>query len=169
MGGTSALSISQTSGKIIVLDLDGIVGESQFSETEDWHDIISYSWGATKPGGGATGQSRRRGAAVINDFIFVKNLDSASPKIMEKITKGEVLPKAELRVYQDGSIHYKYELKNVMITSYFIAGSSDIEGPDLESISINFEEIKFTVTRYDDEGKSQGNVEAEYKVEQGET
>ena len=39
----SALSISQTSGKVIAMNVEGIEGESQFVETDKWSDVISYS------------------------------------------------------------------------------------------------------------------------------
>ena len=43
---------------------DGIDGESVDSDRnhDKWIDILSIDWGAQRPGAGATGVSRRRGA-----------------------------------------------------------------------------------------------------------
>ena len=43
---------------------------------------------ANKPGGGMTGQSRRRGAAVTEDLSVTKELDKASPKLMQSNAGG---------------------------------------------------------------------------------
>lgn len=165
--GASALSISQTEGKVIAADFDGIDGESEYLETERWIDVLSYSWGVEKPGGGATGQSRRRGSAVVDQFVLVKNYDKSSPKLLEKSLMGEVIPLVTIAEYINGLKYWEYELKNVMVTSYFVGGSRDFEGPDLEQVSLNFEEIKVTYTEYDENGSSKGNTETTWKVEEG--
>ena len=41
---------------------DGIDGEAIDVNHDKWIDVLSIDWGAHKPGGGMTGQSRRRGA-----------------------------------------------------------------------------------------------------------
>ena len=38
---------------------------------------------ASKPGGGMTGQSRRRGAATVEDMSVTKELDKSSPKLQQ--------------------------------------------------------------------------------------
>ncbi len=47
---------------------DGIDGESQDANHDKWIDVLSLDWGAHRSGGGATGQSRRRGAAIVEDM-----------------------------------------------------------------------------------------------------
>lgn len=152
---------------------DGIDGESKDSNHDKWIDVLSVDWGAHKPGGGATGQSRRRGAAVVEDMQLTIEYEKASPKLQEKCLKGEVIPKLELELtatYGGARATYlKYELKNVMVTSYQTnASGNDEAGPPTIVVGNNFEEIKVTYTEYDDEGSSQGNVETEFKVEKGE-
>ncbi|MCE7737078.1 MAG: type VI secretion system tube protein Hcp [Candidatus Heimdallarchaeota archaeon] len=167
--GTSALSISQTTGKVIAVKFDGIDGESVFIETVGWSDVISYSWGAHRPDAGATGASRRRASAILEDFVLVKNIDKSTPKIQEKMLRGEVIPKVEIVEYLNGVQYWKYDLTNVQITSFVVAGSSDFEGADLEQITLNYEEIKYTYTEREADGKAKGNVEFEWKVEEGES
>jgi type VI protein secretion system component Hcp len=62
--------------------------------------------------------------------------------------------------------YYKYELTNVMVTSYSISGTGD--DIPMEDFSLNYEEIKVTYTENDSAGKSKGNVEYSWKVEEGE-
>ncbi len=152
---------------------DGIDGESKDANHDKWIDVLNVDWGIHKPGGGATGQSRRAGAAVVEDMTLTMEYEKSSPKLQEKCLKGEIIPKLELELtatYGGSRATYlKYELKNVMITSYQTnASGNDEAGPPTIVIGNNFEEVKVTYTEYDDTGSSQGNVETEFKVEKGE-
>jgi len=180
------------------IKFDGIVGESQDKDHDGWSEIVSFSQPIIQPGGGATGASRRRGDVVLEDIVVVKQLDKASPKLAESICKGKVFPKVEIHLTgpSDGSTclgtFYVYELNNAMITSYKVSGSNplayaliapvpDITMPStgpfivqavdapMEVLSLNFEEIKVTYTECDSSGKSKGNVEYSWKVEEGES
>ena len=152
---------------------DGIDGESKDSRHEKWIDVLSVDWGAHKPGGGATGQSRRRGAAVVEDLVITIEYEKASPKLQEKCFKGEVIPKLELELTATyGGARETYlaiTLTNVQVTSFQInASGNDEAGPPTMVIGNNFEEIKVTYTEFDDTGSAIGNVETEYKVERAE-
>jgi type VI secretion system secreted protein Hcp len=152
---------------------DGIDGEVEDGKHDKWIDILSVEWGAHKPGGGATGQSRRRGGAVVEDLTLTLEYEKAAPKLQEKCLMGDVIPKLEIvltATYGGARAQYlKYELKNVMITSYQLAASGNDEaGPPTVVIGNNFEEMRVTYTQYDDTGASQGNVETSHKVAKGE-
>lgn len=149
---------------------DGIDGEATEVNHDKWIDVLSYEWGVHRPGGGATGQSRRRGSAVIEDFVIVIEYEKASPKLLEKCLIGAVTPTldVELTTSHGGErVNYlKYELKNVAVSSYHVSGSGDDDaGPPVVVISNTFEEIKVTYTEYDSEGTIKGNVETIYRVE----
>jgi type VI protein secretion system component Hcp len=86
--------------------------------------------------------------------------------------KGEIIPLLEIEqtaTYGGARATYlRYELKNVMVTSFQVnASGNDEAGPPTVVASNNFEEIKVTYTEYDDTGSSKGNVETEYHVETG--
>ncbi len=152
---------------------DGIDGEAIDANHDKWIDVLSIDWGAHKPGGGATGQSRRRGGVVCEDVTLTIEFEKAAPVLLDKCLKGEVIPKLEIELtstYGGARATYlKYELVNVMITSYQTnASGNDDAGPPTVVIGNNFEEIKVTYTEYDDTGSSQGNVETTFKVEKGE-
>lgn len=54
-----------------------------------------------------------------------------------------------------------------MVTSYNVGGSGQSEEVPMEDFSLNFEQIKVTYTENDSTGKKKGNVEYEWKVEEG--
>ena len=85
---------------------------------------------------------------------------------------GEVIPKLEIELtstYGGARATYlKYELKNVMVTSFQTnASGNDEAGKPTVVIANNFEEIKVIYTEFDDTGAARGNVETEYEVERG--
>lgn len=152
---------------------DGIDGESNDANHGKWIDVLSVDWGAHKPGGGATGQSRRRGAAIVEDMTLTIEYEKAAPKLLEKHLAGEVIKKLEVEctaTYGGARATYlKYEMKNVSVTSFNTnASGNDMAGPPTVSVANNFEELKITYTEYDDEGSSKGNVDMQFKVEKGE-
>ena len=151
---------------------DGFDGESKDANHDKWIDVLSIDWGIHRPGGGMTGQSRRRGAAVVEDLTLTIEYEKASPKLQEKCLKGVIIPKLEIEqtaTYGGARATYlKWELKNVMVTSYQVnASGNDEAGPPTVVVGNNFEEIKVTYTEYDDTGSSAGNVETEFQVEKG--
>jgi type VI protein secretion system component Hcp len=138
----------------------------------EWIDILSISWGSHKPGGGATGQSRRRGGVVVEDLIITMEYEKSTVKLLEKLNLGEVIPKVEIEQTANygGSraTYIKYELTNVQVTSFQVSGDTSEGGPPTVTIANNFEEYKVTYTEYDSEGDKGGDVETTWKVEKGE-
>jgi type VI secretion system secreted protein Hcp len=174
-GETPDITISSTNsktGSAMYIQITGIDGESTDKDHKDWIDVLSFSMGMADPGGGATGATRRRGDVVIEDIVVVKELDKSSPKLMEKCAMGGVIPSLVLEVCggsdESSFTYYKYELENVMVTSFYCVGST-AEGVPVETITLNYEEITVTYTETDSTGKSKGNVEFTWKVEEGET
>ena len=150
------------------LKFDGVDGEALDAEHKGWSDLLSFEQTMSKPGA-STGSSRSRGSVIFEDITLIKELDKSSPKIAESIAMGKVYPSVEFELVADygGSraVYLKYELTNVMVTSYSISGSAN-EVPT-EQFSLNFEEIKVTYTENDSSGKSKGNVEYTWNVEEG--
>ena len=177
---------------------EGIDGESQAEGHKAWSEIVSFSQSISVPGGGSISITRRRSDVVFEDVVVVKQVDKSSPKLAEFIAKGTVLSKVEIHLTgpSEGSTcqgtFYAYEFKNVRITSYKVSGSNPLAyvliapAPDItmpsagpfiiqavdapiEEITFNFEEIKVTYTECDSLGKSKGNVEYSWKVEEAES
>ena len=159
------------------IKIGDIKGEAADTDHKEWIDILSVSQSITR-GEGLTGQSRRRGDVVLGDIVCVKELDKSSPKLAEAVCTGAIIPSIEIELTRpvpnaDGTtgrvVYLRYELKNVMITSYSVNGSAQGEDVPMEDFSLNFEEIKVTYTEQDkDTGQAKGNVEYSWKVEEGE-
>ena len=156
----------------LFIKFDGVDGECNDRDHKGWSDIMSFSWGLNKAGAGATGQTRRRGVATVQDVSCTKEYDKASPKLAESICTGKVFPKVEIHdtaTYAENRATFlKYELKQVLVTSHQVSAAGGGDAVPLESFSLNFEEIKQTYVEYDAKCSKKGNVEMTWKVEEGE-
>jgi len=152
------------------IKFQGVDGESAHTDHKKWCDLDSVSTGIHKVGGGATGASRRAGAAEFDDITCSKEWDKASPKIQENMAGGKVYDKVELHctaTYGNAQPTYlKYELKNAQVTSYNVSCSG--EGRPSESFSLNFEAISVTYDEYEKDGKKKGAIAYTWKVEEAE-
>ena len=147
---------------------DGIDGESNDQYHDKWIDILRYEWGLERPQG-TLGESRRRGAAIVDDLVFEFEYEKAATKLLEKCHRGEVIPLLEFELTTNAGegfqvTYLKYEMKNVLCSMYQVGGWADGSPPTVV-IANNFEEIKVTYSEYDDDGSFKGNVETEIKVE----
>jgi type VI secretion system secreted protein Hcp len=154
---------------------DGIDGEATDVGHENWSEIVSFSQSVSVPISSFVGSVRSRGLPQVRDFVVTKRVDKATPKLMEAIVKGTRIPLVQMEIASpdaDGSqrTYLKYELRNVLISNYRVGGSASGDSVPVESISLNYEEIKVTYSEGSKPGAiSGGNVEFEWKVEEGES
>jgi len=153
---------------------DGVDGEAQNKDHIGWCNALSFSQGQSLVEGqivvGGSAGSTQRGNVVFEDIVVVKELDKASPKLAEAVCNGNVFPRVEIhltRLYTGLVTYYTYELKNVQIVGYRIGSSGYSEHIPTEEISLSFEEIKATYTEIDEGGRSKGNVEYTWRLEEG--
>lgn len=149
------------------LKLGDIKGESTDANHDGWIDVLSVSHGVHKPGGGATGQSRRRGGAVFEDISIAKSIDASSPMLMLACAQGKVIKEVTLKLTQNNSRrtpYLTYTLKNVIVTSYNVNATDD---GNQEEFTLSYSEIKMSYSKTSRDGRKADNVEANWKVEEG--
>lgn len=162
------ISTVSAAGYVKFADIDG---ESKDQSHDKWCDILSFNQVIHKPGGGATGATRRR-AEATSDIILRKQIDKTSPKIQEAMLRGTILPTIEIHIEKPLAsgvpvIYYTYELTNAQITDYYIGDERRKEEQlepleatvPIEEIKITYEEIKVRYTEFDEHGQPYGFVE----------
>ena len=154
------------------IKFSGVEGEAQDKAHKGWSDIIQFSQVLSKPGMG-TGATRRRGDVVLEDLVVVKEIDKATPKLAEAICNGRVFSMVEVEVtasYTDAGrvTFYRVELLNAQVSNYSFDGAVQADQVPTETVTLNFEEIRVTYTECDKAGKTKGNIEYSWKVEEGE-
>jgi type VI secretion system secreted protein Hcp len=163
----SLLAATLTSDGVGYLKIEGVDGEAASQSHKNWCTVNSMSMGLSRKPGGQS--STGAPIVTVQEFKVEKPTDRSSPKLLEAVCKGKVFPSVviELTSQVTGGgeeVHYRYELKNVLVTSYSVGGGADAP---TEQLSLNYEEIK--VVRVGTAGTAAGNVEFEWKVEEGES
>jgi type VI secretion system secreted protein Hcp len=158
-------------GYAIYAKFEGINGESTDNKHKDWVEIQSFEFSMAVPGS-VSGTSRRRGDVVVNDIFITKSVDKSTPKLMEALSSSTVIGEVIIDVVRpsgDKDTYYRYELTNVLVTSYQSGGeASGITAGDV--LSLNFEEIKVIYTEFDISlGSMKGKIEWTWRIEEAES
>ncbi len=141
------------------LYFDGIEGGLDFTGHKGDIEVLSFSHDVGAPMGSVSGTS----ADCHKDFMIMKPLDKASPKLYEAVCIAKKIKDATLIVVRktDGHTVIRYEFDDVRITS---VSSSAAEGSiPLEEVTFSYEKIEWTYTEYDSKtGKPKGDVKADW-------
>jgi len=127
------------------LKLDGVPGESMDAKHKDEIHITSCSFGATQHGTMAFGGGGGAGKVQMQDFHFTKNVDKASPLLMQKCATGEHIKNAVLTLRKAGKDQQDYckvTFEDVLVSSYQLSGDANANSLPVDSISLNFAVIK---------------------------
>jgi type VI secretion system Hcp family effector len=63
--------------------------------------------------------------------------------------------------------YFQWTLENVRVTDYSVSATTDDDLVPTESMSLNYEKIKWTYDKMGKDGSSKGKVEASWNVEEG--
>ena len=124
--------------------------------------------------GGASSQPMRnndapRSNSGSGELSITKYVDRASPQLMRYCSSNELIPLMAIGTNKKKPQGYLvYELTNVMVTSCHPSSGGSVP---TESITLNYEQIKWTYKKVDDKGSKgkKGKVETNWKVEEGES
>lgn len=126
---------------------DGIDGESTAAGDphKDWINLLSVSFGGVRRAGATADQVRPPRGKGPGTIRMTKSSDWASTRLMRQMSAGTQIPKVVIYREMPGKAetYMKYELENVMITSYNTGGSAAGDVP-MEEISLNYEKISWS-------------------------
>lgn len=147
------------------LKIEGIDGGSTDKSHDKWIDLLSFSWGLSQEGSGQTGHGSGAGKVAIQDFSFVKKVDTASPKLMQAACEGQHYPSASLAVRSslrgdNPSIianavanapgdYLSLKLTDILVSSIRPGGNSNTDDQPMEAVSLNFQKIEVSYTAAD--------------------
>jgi type VI secretion system secreted protein Hcp len=125
------------------LKLEGVQGESTSDKHKGEIEIMSFSWGMNQ----STAQAGGAGAGKVSvqDFSFVKQLDTASPQLIELACRGQHVGEALLTLTKTGSKeqqqeYLKIKLTDILISSYQTGGTNS--SIPSEQVSFNYSSIE---------------------------
>lgn len=128
----------------IFLKIDGIAGDMGDGSVR----VDSFSWGVSQSGG-ASGGGGGAGRAVFQDLHFSKPVSSASPQLFLACAQGKRIPTATLSVARQNSdgtpvAFLKFELSNVLVSSYQNSGNGFGADVPVDEVSFNFQKIRMS-------------------------
>lgn len=146
------------------LKIEGIPGESTDDKHKDWIEVLSFSHGITQPvsatsssAGGATAERTQH-----EDYVIVKYIDKASPKLYEACSTGQHIKEVTLAMHRAGGDKLQYmevKMEEVIISHIAPGGHGKGDSFPTETVSFNYGSIKWTYTQQKrTDGSGGGNV-----------
>lgn len=149
------------------LKIDGIDGESQDAKHKKEIQIESWSFGATQSGTHAYGGGGGAGKVSMQDFHFVSNVNTASPKLFQACASGEHIKNALLtcrKAGKDQQEYLKIKLTDILISSVSHSGSPEGQIVPQEQVSINYAKIQIEYHEQKPDGSLAGAMSGGWDV-----
>lgn len=155
------LSNSATAQKAF-LKIDGVDGESTADGHKDWINLVSFNQGVSTKAV-RSGVSRMQSRAEFGDFMIKKQVDKATPLLMQACASGQVFPELILEVAgPNRQTYYTITMKKIMVTSVSSGGSdcsSDCQ--PMEEVSFSYDKITW---EYNKGSSAGGSVKASWDI-----
>ena len=150
--------------------LDGIEGDCEHPDHEQWIKVLSYSHDISQlspainiDSGGTAGRSQH------NALIVRKLLDKTSPKLNQFCSDGSVIDNMTLDLCQDKKtqpLFMQYKMTHVSVSSVCLKGTSlDVNDP-LEEVSFKYQTISWEYNRVLSSGDQEGAVPGSWDLGQ---
>jgi len=137
----------------------GVEGSSTDAGHENWIEVLSFSWGV----GRGSAQDLQ---AAFSDFVIYKMFDKSSPKLAKACCDAQLLNNATLETVKGSVVVMKIVLVEVIVSSMrqgsFITPNDALPS---ESISFNFQKIRWEYTPLDADGNPLATIVAGWDVE----
>lgn len=139
----------------IILDIDGVTGESADDKHSGKIDVLAFSWGISNPGSFHQGGGGGVAKADFADLTITKHIDAATPTLMLYCSNGKHFDSAKLIVRKAGGDKIEFlvfTLSKVMVSGYSTGGS---DGTNLtENIKLNFSKVHVDYTQQSADGSA---------------
>lgn len=129
----------------LFLKIEGITGESQDSNHQEWINIDSFTWGASLPGNMSVGGGGGVGKVQYRDLTVLTHMDKATPALMKYVSNGKHISKVELSTCKAGGSQIEYcriTLEDVLVTNVLFNGTTHSE---LLALSYQFQASKVKI------------------------
>jgi type VI secretion system secreted protein Hcp len=131
---------------VMILDVNGIQGDSQIKGFKGKIEVLSFSHGVAMQVGNDYRGSRTGGSPNHQDFALTKHLDLASVPLVDACNRGKNLGTVKLIVGRSdrGTVVpvMTYQMENVVVSSVSISGGNGAK--PVETITLNYSKITWT-------------------------
>ncbi len=129
------------------LKIEGIEGECVKPGFPGAMEMFDWGFSEHQDGTASSPNASAAGRVTMSDFRFSKEVDSATPRLLQNLFKGTEIERATLTARRTGAKDGKpqpylvWEFKNLIISSQSFNGNNGA-GTPTESISFSFAEVK---------------------------
>jgi type VI protein secretion system component Hcp len=148
----------------IYMEYEGIPGSVKMPGCINWILLESCQLGPNRPGPGVTGQGAKPDATTpnVSEIVVTKVHDASSHALFRESLQGKGRKVTIVFAEANGSVRMKIVLENVLISNYTAYENRYAPNKPLESMTLNFSAIKFTVAS---EGQARiDNVQGGYDL-----
>ena len=152
------------------LKMQGVEGETDDSVHRGEIEVESWSFGESQAGTSMYGKGSGTGRVSMQDFMFTKRMDKASPKLALYCCNGQVTQECLLTARKAGGAsgpqeYFRVRFKDVIISSYQTTGSASTDIVPREQITFNFTAVEFEYRVQNPEtGQLGGPIKAGYNL-----
>jgi len=144
-------------------------GEAKDANHKDWVKMVSLAQSITRPVASTAGSHRSSDRSTLSDVVVVKELDASTTKLLQFACEGKNLKEVVIEITTSvgagtESTLLKVTLNDVVFSNVSMSGQFTGNHHPTESISMNFSKIAWSYTKYDETGKSGGNVDGKWNV-----
>jgi type VI secretion system secreted protein Hcp len=150
----------------MTLKFKNIKGESSVKapEAKESFDILSWNWGMSQSATAHVAKGAAQGSADVRDLTFTKIVDKASPTIISDCFGGVDQVEATLYMFKTAnSKTYQYvsiAMTGIVFISSYHTGDIGPNDQLLETITLNFANVKVTFTPPKPNGDADATVES---------
>jgi len=124
------------------LQIAGIEGESKDAKHKGWLDVLSWSWGESRPEAPHAGGGGGAGKVNMQDLSFITRAGKASPKLFLACAAGQHFKEATLvGVMATDKAQQQFltwTLSDILVSSFQTSASEEVP---TESVSLNFAKV----------------------------
>jgi type VI secretion system secreted protein Hcp len=153
----------------ILLEVDGIDGESRVSGFEKKIDVLSWSWGASQSGTTHMGPGGGAGKVSVQDISVMKYVDSASHALWLACCKGKHIAKAKLTCRKAGGDAVNYlviEMEEIIVANISTSSSMG-DDRQTEGVTFNFAKFKYNYSPQKADGTADAAKTMGWDIAQG--
>jgi type VI secretion system secreted protein Hcp len=148
------------------MKLDGVKGESADDKHKGEIDVLTWTWGSSQPGAAQVGGGTGRGKAVVQDLVFTKVNDCATPVLLGMHLSGAPIKTAVLTMRKAGKTPLEYTkitMTNCIVTSVNHGGTPEGEG-HTETVTLMFSTVKYEYTPQNPDGSGGAVVTTAFDI-----
>jgi len=152
----------------VAADIFAKIGDIKGESLDDKHkgeiEVLSWSWGVTRPSK-LTGSGAASGKASFHDLSFTHKIDKASPVLMKGCVTGQHLKEATITHRKAGKGQQEFliiKMSDVVITAVEEADSSS--GGGLENVSLVFAKVDVEYRPQKVDGSLDAGIHFKYDI-----